>query len=158
MSNLRSEFREFLLRIANNKLKYEDWDCFAVSHYDDEEIERTRRSIVKRSLDFPDWQVGWIPRDFSDTARALAECLREISTDSIFYWPEWSGFLPDGTLHVKASWYDEDSHSTGFLELSATDPDYSFWKWLVSDRKLSKGIKSATEINTLKDHFSKHAK
>ena len=28
----------------------------------------------------------------------------------------------------------------------------------ITDRKLGKGVKSATEIKTLKDYYSKHAK
>ena len=60
MQDDRTIFRDFLLRLANNILRADDWDSFATRHYSDEDVERLRQVIVKRSLDFSDWQIGSI--------------------------------------------------------------------------------------------------
>ena len=106
MQDIRNEFRGFLLRLADNNLRDDDWDTFAVQHYSDEEVEQLRQSLVKRSLDFPEWQIGWIPRPFQDAARGLAECLLEFDENSIRYWTEWSEIVDDGTIRIKTTWFD----------------------------------------------------
>ena len=83
MQDIRNEFREFLLRLADNRLRDDDWNTFVVQHYCDDQIEQLRQSLVKHSFDFPDWQIGWVPKAFRDVARGLAECLRDFNEDSI---------------------------------------------------------------------------
>ena len=155
MQDIRIQFRDFLLRLADNNLRDDDWNVFAVQHYSDEEVERLRQSIVKRSLDFPDWQVGWIPRAFQDTARGLAEFLREFDVDSIRYWTEWSGIGDGGTIHIKVTWFDSESHSSGACNIPPKNADYEFWKWLISDGELRRGRKSKAEIESLKSQYQK---
>ena len=155
MQDIRNQFRDFLLRLAANELRDDDWRTFAVQHYPDEEVEQLRQSIVKRSLDFPDWQIGWIPRAFQDTARELAECLTEIDEDSILYWTEWSEIGADGTIHIKATWLESNSHSTGIVRVSPENADYQFWVWLTSHNELRRGRKSTADVASLKSQYAK---
>ncbi len=39
MQDIRSQFRDFLLRLANNSLCGDDWDTVATQYYADGEIE-----------------------------------------------------------------------------------------------------------------------
>ncbi|MBN2295384.1 MAG: hypothetical protein JXM70_23335, partial [Pirellulales bacterium] len=153
MQNVRDEFRDFLLRLADNNLRANDWNTFAVQHYTDEEIEQLRQALVKRSLDFPDWQIGWIPRAFQDAARGLAECLRGFDENSIRYWTEWSEIGDDGIIHIKVTWFDSESHSTGVCDISPENGEYGFWKWLISDNELRRGRKSKTDVELLKSQY-----
>ena len=155
MQDIRNQFRDFLLRLADNNLRDDDWSTFAVQHYSDEEVEQLRQSIVKRSLDFPDWQIGWIPRAFQDAARGLAECLREFDEDSIRYWTEWSENGDDGMIRIKVTWFDSESHSTGICDIPPENADYGFWKWLISHDELRRGRKSKAEVESLKSQYAK---
>lgn len=155
MQDTRNQFRAFLLRLANNTLRDDDWRTFAVQHYSDGEIEQLRQSLVQRSLDFPDWQVGWIPRAFQDVARGLAECLREFDENSIRYWTEWSEIGDDGTIYVKSTWIDSESHSTRLYEIPTDNPDYAFWKWLISNAELRCGRKTRADVESLKSQYAK---
>lgn len=157
MQGLRNEFRDFLLRVANNNLRPDDWTTFAVQHYSDEELERLRRSLVKCSLDFPEWQVGEIPRLLQDTASELAECIFEFDESSIRYWTEWSEIADDGTIHMKATWIDSESHSTGLCEIPPENADYEFWMWLVSHNELRIGPKTKAEVDSLKSQYRNRA-
>ena len=155
MQDIRTQFRDFLLRLADNNLRDDDWNNFAVQHYSDEEIEQLRRSLVKRSLDFPDWQIGWIPRAFQDTARTLAEYLREFDENSIRYWTEWSEIGDDRTIHIKVTWFDSESHSIGHCDIPPEHADYGFWKWLISNSELRRGRKSKAEVELLKSQYAR---
>lgn len=153
MHDIRTKFRDFLLRLADNNLRDDDWSTFAVQHYSDEKVEQLRQSLVKRSLEFSDWQTGWIPQAFQDTARGLAECLRDFDENSIQYWTEWSEIGDDGMIHVKVTWFESDSHSTGVCEISPGNGDYEFWKWLISDDELRRGRKSKADLESLKSQY-----
>ncbi len=157
MQDLRKEFRDFLLRLANNNLRSNDWDTFAIQHYSDEELERLRWSLVKCSLDFPGWQDGEIPRLLQDTASELAECIFEFDQSSIRYWTEWSEITDDDTIHVKTTWFDSESHSTGFCEIPRDCADYEFWKWLISHNELRLGAKTKSEVDSLKSQYRKRS-
>lgn len=153
--NIRSDFRGFLLRSAENALRDDDWDAFAVQPYSDEELERLRQALVNRSLDFPDWRIGWIPRALQDTARGLAECLREVDENSIRYWTEWSEVGEDGIIHIKVTWLESDAHSTGVFDIPPEDGEYGFWKWLIADHELRRGRKSQANVESLKAQYAR---
>jgi hypothetical protein len=148
MPQTRDEFRRFLLRIASNDVRADDWNTFAVQHYCDEEVESLRKRLVEQSLAFPDWQVGWIPRGLQDIAQGLAEYLRDYPEDSITYWPEWSEFTEDGTLKIKVTWFDAEAHSTGRCEIPKGHDDYRCWCWAEDHRR--KGLKRQDDIQRLR--------
>lgn len=157
MQYIRNEFRDFLLRLANNSLRPDDRTTFTVQYYSDEELEKLRHSLVKRSLDFPGWQVGKIPRLLRNAASELAECLCEFDENSIRYWTEWSEIADDGTIHMKATWIDSESHSTGLCEISPENADYEFWMWLISHNELRIGAKTKSEVDSLKSQYRKRS-
>src|SRR5262249_59324050 len=57
------------------------------------------------------------------------------STAITWYWPDWSRFDSDGTLHVKASGYQGDSHWTGENVFIPEQPEYGFWWWVLAQDK-----------------------
>lgn len=157
MHDIRNQFRDFLLRLADNNLRDDDWHTFAIQHYSDCEIEQVRQSLVKRSLDFPDWQIGWIPRAFQDAARGLAECLREFDEKSIRYWTEWSEIGDDGTIYIRTTWFDTESHSTGRCEIPLQHADYEFWMWLITDNERRRGRKTTGDVQSLKLQYAQRS-
>lgn len=157
MQDIRNQFREFLLRLADNNLRDDDWHTFAIPHYSDDEIEQVRQCLVRRSLDFPDWQVGWLPRAFQDAARDLAESLRDFDENSIWYWTEWSEIGDDGTIYIRATWCDTESHSTGRCEIPMQHTEYKFWMWLIRNNELRRGRKTPANIESLKLQYTKRS-
>jgi hypothetical protein len=156
MSSTREQFREFLLRVSDNKLLPDDWGNFVVHHFADDQVEQLRHALVKESLDVSDWLIGWIPKKLQETALALAESLRETELDSIRYWTEWSEVSEDdGTIHIKVTWIESTSHSTGICDIPREHPEYDFWKWLISDEVHCKGRKEKAEIEALKAKYAR---
>jgi hypothetical protein len=155
MSKTSAEFRQFLLRVAHNEMLHDDWQEFALQHFADEELESMRQQLVETSLEHLDWTIGWIPRSFQRVASELAERLREHPTESTYYRPEWHDFQEDGTLSIRTSWWDAESHSTGVCEISRDHVDYEFWCWVVSDPARSRGSKNVDAISELRTEYER---
>ena len=43
----KKNFRLFVERLFNNSLKEDDWESFAITHYNDEDLEKARVRIVR---------------------------------------------------------------------------------------------------------------
>lgn len=153
MSTLRDDFRSFLLRVADNDLRANDWGDFATCQHADKEIESLRRRLMVDSLSFSDWQVGWVPRRLQDLARGLAEYLREYPAESATYWPEWSRLADDGTLILKVTWSDSETLSTGCAEIPPSHHDYAFWRWVLDDPERRRGLKRGPDIAALRQEY-----
>jgi hypothetical protein len=153
MSALRDEFRAFLLRVAENDLRPDDWSHFAVNHFADEEMESLRRKLVEKSNQFPELQLGWIPRELSQFAWMLAEYLRP--QENAIYWTERYDLEHDGTLTIKTTWSDGDTHSVGESVFSAQHADYQFWLWIIDDESRRKGLKHQSDVESLRVAFQK---
>lgn len=50
--------------------------------------------------------------------------------ETIFYRPHWSHLDSDGTLHIHVSLYDNEGHASLVRNLSPTESDCSFWRWV----------------------------
>jgi hypothetical protein len=50
-----------------------------------------------------------------------------------FYYPGSSRVGEDGTLEVRASWWDNGGHSSGVLLVTPADPYYAMWFWLMKN-------------------------
>lgn len=163
MNSVRDEFRSFLVRLGKNELRPEDWKTYAVAHFADEEIETLRRRLVKESLAFPDWQVGWIPRAFQAIACDLAETIRDDSNDTCYYRPQWSGVTGEGTILISVSIYGENAcggnfHSSAYREATPDDDDYPFWSWVLSDPELRRKTIDNDRLEDLRQQFQSKAK
>lgn len=69
-----------------------------------------------------------------------------------FYRPHPNSILPDGTLHIRTSWYDADSHSSGYIEVEPSDPEYRFWLWTIELHERFQHITSK-ELDQLRAEF-----
>ena len=58
----------------------------------------------------------------------------------------------DGTLYVKASGWEGHAHWNGQHKISPTDPDYAFWRWLVSQKEYHRLIKES-ELAVAREHW-----
>jgi len=61
---------------------------------------------------------------------------------SIYYrWPLHE-FLTDGTLRIRTSGYTGSGHFSGKHDVAPDSPDFSFWLWLINDRKPMRRLRS----------------
>jgi hypothetical protein len=66
-----------------------------------------------------------------------------------WYWPDFHSFETDGTIVIKMSGWDAESHWTGAAEFKLSDPDYAFWKWVVALRQYHRLVDEA-EVPSIK--------
>jgi hypothetical protein len=71
-----------------------------------------------------------------------------------WYWPHWHSVDGDGTLHVKASGWRGGAHWTGETAISADQPDYAFWLWLVAQEEHHRLVE-ATELPAIREGWSR---
>jgi hypothetical protein len=153
MPNLRDEFREFLLRVAENDLRPDDWERFAVQHLFDEEIESMRRQLVRKSNAWQFDGLGWVSRELSQFAGMLAEYLRPQGNAT--YWTDRFELDDAGTLSIRTTWSDGDTHSVGESVFPVHHADYQFWRWIVDDESRRKGLKHQSDVESLRVAFQK---
>ena len=72
----------------------------------------------------------------------------------IWYRPQWIHVDADGALHVRTSWWDRESHSTGETTIGPESPDYDFWRWLAAQKEHHRTIKES-ELPTLREEWSR---
>jgi len=65
--------------------------------------------------------------------RHYGEGKEDHDLDVCWCWPTWRHVAPDGTLDIKASGWEGNTHWTGSREIKPDDPDYAFWRWLVDN-------------------------
>lgn len=53
--------------------------------------------------------------------------------DVCWCWPTCRHVAADGTLDIKASGWQGNTHWTGWREVKPDDPDYAFWRWLIDN-------------------------
>jgi hypothetical protein len=76
----------------------------------------------------------------------FARQLFEDSDLSTYYRREWWNVLDDGTIIIKTSWYDKNSHMTGWTELSPDHLDFGLWTWIIAEGKRFKEIISCRRV------------
>jgi hypothetical protein len=70
----RHAFHEFLQRVARGRVSVSDWNTHAVTRYDDPELERARRELVRAALLCGQCSVEPVQGDLTEVAeRLLAE-------------------------------------------------------------------------------------
>jgi hypothetical protein len=71
-----------------------------------------------------------------------------------WYWPGWHSVDADGTLHVKASGWQGDSHWTGEQAFSPAEPEYDFWRWLVAQKEYHRNVEES-ELPAIEEEWSR---
>jgi hypothetical protein len=74
-----------------------------------------------------------------------------------WYWPDWHSIDADGTLRVKASGYDGDSHWSGEQTITPAESDYEFWRWLVAQKEYHRLVEDS-ELSAIREVWSGRAK
>lgn len=69
-------------------------------------------------------------------------------------WPHWHNVDVDGTLHVKASGWQGDTHWTGERAISPTEAEYDFWRWLVAQKECHRLIEE-TELPAIREEWAR---
>jgi hypothetical protein len=72
---------------------------------------------------------------------------------SSFYYP-WPGCRsPDGSFVMRASWYDNEGHSSGLKEVRRSDPDYDLWCWIVNRPRRFERVTDA-DLDAIRREYS----
>lgn len=71
----RQDFADFLARVTTGKVKVEDWNRFAVTHYADSVLEELRRELVRECLERSQCSACVVPPGLELVADDLRERL-----------------------------------------------------------------------------------
>lgn len=152
MSTTVTIFREFLSRLAENRLLDHDWETFAVNQHADRLIESLRQRLVRQGGTFDLWEHDAVPVGLQFYARVLMEELDQ-RAPRFYYRPEFHAFTEDGSLEVRCSMWEDGEHSCGYVIIERDAEDYAFWCWLVADPELRRGVKNELKIDQLQDQY-----
>ncbi len=150
----REAFCSFLQRIAANQMLANDWQDFAVTKYEDEQLESLRSSLVERAQSYHDLIIGWIPKEIQILAGHFAEALINYVEDTVFYRTQYFEFDEEKNLNLRSSVWTLDSHCSCILVVRPDEEDYPFWCWVVESPKRRAGTKSADQIAALRSEFA----
>lgn len=75
--------------------------------------------------------------------------------ETVFYRPHMSHVDVDGTIHIRASLYDEDGHSSLVMEISPRESDYLFWRWVIEQKQLQRSL-DQDEMAEARLQFQRH--
>ena len=103
---------------CRSKFREADDHCFYCDYVEDEEASVCPAEDIQKALD-----------------NHHGERVQETDA-AIYYWPDCSKYLDDGTIQLSASFYESDgshfSHSSGWVKIAPRDPDYGLWRWIIS--------------------------
>jgi hypothetical protein len=72
--------------------------------------------------------------------------------ETVFYYPGPSALQPDGRLFITASGYTLSSHWSGYRIVTADDPDYDMWLWILKDPTRFEGV-STDDLARVRGEF-----
>ncbi len=73
-----------------------------------------------------------------------------------YFNPKYHTLHADGLLTIKASgWEDGETHWTGFLSLTPSEPDYNFWYWMACIKRVPELIQES-ELSKWKNEYADH--
>ena len=64
----------------------------------------------------------------------------EPQREFVYYWPHWAHVEPDGTISVKGSVYDDQSHSSVHFTFGPQSANYQFWLWLIEHPNYQRAV------------------
>ncbi len=111
-----------------------------------ERISELRRSL--RSVACPNCPTGTLHVPPADCAEFLA------CNAITWYWPHWHEVDSDGTLFVKKTGWQGGGrvHWTGEIAINPQDPNYDFFRWLVTRKEYHRIVEEA-ELSTIREEW-----
>ena len=74
-----------------------------------------------------------------------------------FYYPSMSSIDSNGSIEMKVSTYDDESHESGILRVNKSNENYEFWRFVISVSERYPYFIGENEIERLKlDYDSKN--
>jgi hypothetical protein len=119
-------------------------------------------SLPAEDLDTVEFVLGCEVHEVVYPAEAIRRALDdhygeewfEDSEPSVYYWRRWRDVLDDGTIVVKTSWYDRNSHMTGWTEIAPDHIDFGLWTWIIAEGTRFKEIISGDDLEVIRDEYN----
>ena len=75
------------------------------------------------------------------------------SDTTIFYSPDIYSICDDGTIEIKVSIWDSESHSSAAQIVPPDHPEYAFWRWIAGHRDYRRTL-NKEELSEAKNRFA----
>ena len=74
-------------------------------------------------------------------------------TDCTYYRPQFATVENDGTIIMRGSWWEGETHNTGTIEIPVDAKDYGLWRWILSHRDRFNAAINDLEVELLRQEY-----